>query len=392
MAPVGAGAPLAGRWGARARGRVLRCVSHIGLALTRPARRPRPQVEAKKAVPKDDQQPGSPPSERSVKTKKIFVGGLAPGVDEKVLRDYFEQFGAVDDAVVMYDHDNKRPRGFGFVTFAVEESVDKVFARGVMQAILEKQIEIKAAVPRDQMPPASRGGPGFYERGPPPFGGPPPGPRYPYAAQPAAYAGYGGRGGPYGRGFVPTAAPGGRQGRFGGPPGGLGGPPAHFGGPGGMRGGYGPMPGAMPGKVMPPGGYDAALAYGGMANGMFGGNSALYANLGFNGSMQGPAAAAAAAAAAGAVSSKLNHLKALGALAGFGAAFPGGQGEGGGYAGGDGTAAAGAYAGDGTDFAAEAVNTLNAASAAAAGLTMAADFNSFHDAGFTASPAPGWSS
>lgn len=50
-----------------------------------------------------------------------------------MLRQHFEQFGAVEDAVVMYDHDNKRPRGFGFVTFAAEDSVDKVFGRGAMQ-------------------------------------------------------------------------------------------------------------------------------------------------------------------------------------------------------------------------------------------------------------------
>ena len=84
-----------------------------------------------------------------------------------MLRQYFEQFGAVDDAVVMYDHDNKRPRGFGFITFAEDESVDKVFAHpmGAMQNIHDKQIEIKPAVPRDQMPPQARRGPPFFAGG-----------------------------------------------------------------------------------------------------------------------------------------------------------------------------------------------------------------------------------
>jgi hypothetical protein len=82
-----------------------------------------------------------------------------------VLRQYFEQFGAVEDAVVMYDHDNKRPRGFGFITFAEDESVDKVFAHGAMQNIHDKQIEIKPAVPRDQMPPNARRGPPFFPGG-----------------------------------------------------------------------------------------------------------------------------------------------------------------------------------------------------------------------------------
>lgn len=56
---------------------------------------------------------------------QVFVGGLAPSVDELAFRQYFEQFGAVEDAVVMYDHDSKRPRGFGFVTFVLEDTVDQ---------------------------------------------------------------------------------------------------------------------------------------------------------------------------------------------------------------------------------------------------------------------------
>lgn len=121
----------------------------------------RREVEAKRAVPKDDTPAPPPPAggdAAAQKTRKIFVGGLAPTVDETVLRQYFESFGAVEDAVVMYDHDNKRPRGFGFITFVGEESVDKVFAQGAMQSIHDKQIEIKPAVPRDQMPPARRAG------------------------------------------------------------------------------------------------------------------------------------------------------------------------------------------------------------------------------------------
>lgn len=106
------------------------------------------QVEAKKAVPKDDQAAAKPPDgQAQMRTKKIFVGGLAPTVDEEALRKYFEQSGPVEDAIVMYDHDNKRPRGFGFVNFHSEESVDKVLNGGVMQTLHDKPIEIKRWVP-----------------------------------------------------------------------------------------------------------------------------------------------------------------------------------------------------------------------------------------------------
>lgn len=122
------------------------------------------QVEVKYAVPKDeslqtdDQAAGQQHArgDAAAQGKKIFVGGLAPAVDDKALREHFEEFGAVEDAVVMFDHD-RRPRGFGFITFASEESVQAVFARGAMQVIHGKQIEIKPAVPRDMMPPSARG-------------------------------------------------------------------------------------------------------------------------------------------------------------------------------------------------------------------------------------------
>ena len=89
---------------------------------------------------------------QSRKSQTPRAGGLPPSVDEQLFRKYFEQYGPVEDACVMYDHDNKRPRGFGFVTFTSEESVDRVFLGGALQTIHDKPIEIKRAVPRDQMP------------------------------------------------------------------------------------------------------------------------------------------------------------------------------------------------------------------------------------------------
>lgn len=44
-----------------------------------------------------------------------------------------------------------RPRGFGFVTFASEDSVERCLAQGHLQLLQDKQIEVKRAVPKDQM-------------------------------------------------------------------------------------------------------------------------------------------------------------------------------------------------------------------------------------------------
>ena len=50
-------------------------------------------------------------------SKKIFVGGLATSVDDRMFRSYFESYGTIADAIVMMDRDSGRSRGFGFVTF-----------------------------------------------------------------------------------------------------------------------------------------------------------------------------------------------------------------------------------------------------------------------------------
>jgi hypothetical protein len=56
-----------------------------------------------------------PPTRRDA--RKLFVGGLPSNVTEEEFREFFEQYGAVADSIVMFDRDTHRSRGFGFVTF-----------------------------------------------------------------------------------------------------------------------------------------------------------------------------------------------------------------------------------------------------------------------------------
>ncbi|GAV73250.1 RRM_1 domain-containing protein [Cephalotus follicularis] len=48
---------------------------------------------------------------------KIFVGGLAWETRRETLKDYFEQFGEILEAVVINDKSTGRSKGYGFVTF-----------------------------------------------------------------------------------------------------------------------------------------------------------------------------------------------------------------------------------------------------------------------------------
>ncbi|CAI8587132.1 unnamed protein product [Vicia faba] len=118
-------------------------------------------VEAKKAVPRDDQNVlsrtsgsihGSPGQGR---TRKIFVGGLASTVTESDFKKYFDQFGTITDVVVMYDHNTQRPRGFGFITYDSEEAVDQVLLK-TFHELNGKMVEVKRAVPKELSPGPTR--------------------------------------------------------------------------------------------------------------------------------------------------------------------------------------------------------------------------------------------
>lgn len=47
---------------------------------------------------------------------KIFVGGLPYHTTDASLRNYFETFGDIDEAVVITDRQTGKSRGYGFVS------------------------------------------------------------------------------------------------------------------------------------------------------------------------------------------------------------------------------------------------------------------------------------
>ncbi|KAJ3113446.1 hypothetical protein HDU96_003386 [Phlyctochytrium bullatum] len=86
---------------------------------------------------------------------KVFVGGLASNVTDKMLEATFGMYGRVVDATVMMDRTTGRSRGFGFVVFGDDargKGVDTVAVvlelakRGAVQ-IDGKAVEVKRAVP-----------------------------------------------------------------------------------------------------------------------------------------------------------------------------------------------------------------------------------------------------
>ncbi|CDF34187.1 hnRNP-like protein, RNA recognition motif (RRM)-containing protein, partial [Chondrus crispus] len=107
------------------------------------------QVEAKIAVPRSECVPALRTNAWRA-TKKVFVGGLPATCREAELLAHFKRFGDVAECQVMYDHQTGNSRGFGFVTFTSEATVDTVVDLD-QHEILAKHVEVKRAEPKQAL-------------------------------------------------------------------------------------------------------------------------------------------------------------------------------------------------------------------------------------------------
>ena len=72
------------------------------------------------------------------------------------LKEYFSKFGPVAEAMVMRDPTTKHSRGFGFVTYADTEAVEKVIQFGIHN-LDGKKIDPKVAFPKESTPKVREG-------------------------------------------------------------------------------------------------------------------------------------------------------------------------------------------------------------------------------------------
>lgn len=108
-------------------------------------------VDPKVAFPRQSVTVSSQPK-LVTRTKKIFIGGLAATTTIEDIKSYFEQYGKIEDAMLMFDKVTQRHRGFAFVTFENETSVDKV-CEIHFHEINNKMVECKKAQPKEVMTP-----------------------------------------------------------------------------------------------------------------------------------------------------------------------------------------------------------------------------------------------
>lgn len=104
------------------------------------------EVDTKRAMPRGEttkKQPG-------ILAKKIFIGGMKTTTDEQTMRDYFTQFGTVDNVDILVDKATKRRRGFAYVTFTDSDPVDKAVLKKY-HTIDGRRVEVKKAFTREEM-------------------------------------------------------------------------------------------------------------------------------------------------------------------------------------------------------------------------------------------------
>ena len=101
-----------------------------------------------------DNESGQEDSRQQEAMRKMFIGGLNRDTSEDAFRDYFAQFGSIEDSVIIRDPNSQLSRGFGFVTYDNSDSVQEVF-KSRPHTLEGKTVDCKRAMPREFNTPSS---------------------------------------------------------------------------------------------------------------------------------------------------------------------------------------------------------------------------------------------
>ena len=88
----------------------------------------------------------------------IYVGNLSFNVDEKDLRNAFEEFGTVTSVNIIKDRETGRSRGFAFVEMSDAENAKAAIEGLNLQPIGGRNVTVNEARPKTDRPRRSGGG------------------------------------------------------------------------------------------------------------------------------------------------------------------------------------------------------------------------------------------
>jgi RNA recognition motif-containing protein len=78
---------------------------------------------------------------------KIYVGNLPFSVDDKKLSELFSSYGEIEEATIIKDKFSGRSKGFGFVTFKEDASVQKAVEAMNGKEVEGREVKVNEARP-----------------------------------------------------------------------------------------------------------------------------------------------------------------------------------------------------------------------------------------------------
>jgi cold-inducible RNA-binding protein len=88
--------------------------------------------------------------EESIVSAKVYVGNLPYGVRDNELKELFASFGEITEAVVITEKHSGRSKGFGFVTFAEDESAKKAVSEMNGKDVQGRELKVSEARPMEE--------------------------------------------------------------------------------------------------------------------------------------------------------------------------------------------------------------------------------------------------
>jgi len=82
----------------------------------------------------------------------IFVGNISRMVSDEELRSAFEQYGAVQSAVIIKDKETRNSRGFGFVEMADDGEANTAIENLNGFELKGRKLNVNQAQPREEKP------------------------------------------------------------------------------------------------------------------------------------------------------------------------------------------------------------------------------------------------
>lgn len=80
--------------------------------------------------------------------ERIYVGNLPFELSETQLKECFQQFGEVKEALLITDKRTGRPKGFGFVEFASPEEAKHAIEKMDGEELGGRKLRVNSATPK----------------------------------------------------------------------------------------------------------------------------------------------------------------------------------------------------------------------------------------------------